>query len=75
MEENKAVNSADQIDQLNALRFKMQSEKHNLAREKRENCGKWNAWREGAPKEETYRKYGGASRKIEIGDIENMGRS
>ena len=37
---NKEVNRADQIDQLNAFRFKMQSPKRNLSREKRGNFGK-----------------------------------
>ena len=65
------MNSADQIDQLNALRFKIQSRKRNLSRVKREKIAEKETptTRKGIPKEETYNKYGEAARKMEIDAI------
>ena len=63
------VNSADQIDQLNDLRFEMQSAKFNLSRSNSEEIlgNGIPGMRKEIPQEETYYKYGDASRKVEIG--------
>ena len=74
VEEIQEADSAYQIDQLNALRFKMQSGKFNMPRSKREKISD-NAMmgmRENIPKEETYNKYGGAPRGVELEDIERQ---
>ena len=69
------VNSADQIDQLNAVRFDMQSRKFSLSRSngdeisENEMPGMPNV----IPTEETYNKYGDANRRVGIGDIAEHG--
>ena len=74
-EENKEVNSADRIDQLNALRFKMQSGNKNSPREKSGEISENEMPRMGKeiPKAETYNKYGDAAGGIGIGDIGKHG--
>ena len=76
-EEIQEVDSAEQIDQLNALRCKMQSGKFNLSRTKSDEISRngMPCMRKGMPKEETYDKYGEADRRVGIGDIENVGHS
>ena len=77
MGEIQEVNSAGQIDQLNALRFEMQSVKFNLSRANSEGIleNEMPGMRNGIPKAETYIKYGGASRGVGIEAIENMAHS
>ena len=71
------MNIADQIDQLNASRLKIQSGKFNLPRSNSGGVlGNEMPWaRKEIPKEEAYSKYAGASRKVEIDAIESMGLS
>ena len=71
MEEIQEVNSADQIDKLNALRSKLQSGKFNLSRP---NSGKISenempGMRKEMTGEETHNKYGGDAREVEIDAI------
>ena len=72
MREIQEANSADQIDQLNAFRRKMQSGKRNLSRggsgEILEN--EMPGMGDEIPKEETYNKYGGDARSNGIDAIE-----
>ena len=67
----KKVNSADQINQLNALRFKTQMESKNLAIETSGNISgnEMPGMMKQIAKEEMYNKYGDAARKVEIGAI------
>ena len=60
MKEISEVQSANQTDQLDALRFKMKSKNHNLARRKSEiiSENEMPRMRKAIPKEETYNKYG-----------------
>ena len=69
------VNSAEKIDQLEDLRFKMKSEKSNLSSSKSEKIleNEMPGTRNGIPQEETFSKYGGSARKVEIGAIEKHG--
>ena len=71
------MNSADRIDQLNALRFKMQSGNKNSPWGKKR--GNFENEMPGMVKEiqkaETYNKYGDAARKIEIDAIGKHGAS
>ena len=73
--ESKKLNSADQIGQLNDLRFKTKMGHKNLSGGKsvqfRKNEMPGMEW--GIPKEETYRKYGDAAREVEIGAVGKMG--
>ena len=69
------VNSADRIDQLNALRFQMHSVKFNLSRP---NSGEISEngmprTRQEIQKEETPNRYVGADRKVEIEAIGELG--
>ena len=63
------MNSADQIDQLNALRFKMQSQNKNLQREKSEKIlgNAIPGMSREIQKAETYSKYVGSEGKLKSG--------
>ena len=69
------VNSACQIDQLNDLRFEMQSAKFNLSRSKSEKISEneMPCMRKEIPKEETYDKYGTLLGELELSLLGNMG--
>ena len=69
------MHSADQIDQLNALRFEMQSGKFNLSRSNSEKISENEipGMRNEIPKEETRAKYGDAAMEVEIGAIGKRG--
>ena len=75
MEEIQEVNRTGQIDQLNSLRFKMQSGKFNLSRSSSEEIleNEMPVARKGIPKEETFNKYGGADGKVGIDAIGKHG--
>ena len=62
------VNNAGRIDQLNSMRFKMRSGKHNLYRRKSSDISENEVpcIRKEIPKGGTYNKYGEADRGIEI---------
>ena len=66
------VNSADQIDQLEALRFKMKSRNFNLPSPTSEKISEneTHGARKEISREDTFSKYGGAARKVEIEAIE-----
>ena len=66
---------SDQLDQLNSLRFEMQSAKFNLSRAKSEKISEneMPVTRKEIQKEETYNKYGDADREVEIGAIAKRG--
>ena len=76
--ESKNVNSADQIDQLNDLRFKTQMPQWQVStyqeRDKRGKLWKSKCPVRGVPKDETYKKCGAAAREVEIGAVGNKGR-
>ena len=67
------ANSANQTDQLDAMRFKMKSKNSNLPSSKIEEISEsdMQGTRKEIPKEETYNKYGDMARTIEIDEIEN----
>ena len=69
------MNSDGQIDQLEALRFKMKSRKPNLSSSESGEISEneMPGMRKGIPKEETFVKYGDAAREVEIDSIENAG--
>ena len=69
------MNSSGQIDQLNALRCKMQPGKFNLSRSESEEIleNEMPGIRKEIQKEETYNKYGGDASKVEIDAIEKHG--
>ena len=68
MWEIQEVNSADQIAQLNAFRFKMQSVKYNSSRAGIERIleREMHGMRKEIHKAETYNKYGGSDRGVGI---------
>ena len=69
------MGSSDQIGQLSALSFKMQSGNKNSPREKSGEIPENEMPYAGKqiPQEGTYNKYGGGARKIEIGAIKTWG--
>ena len=71
------MNSAGQIEQLNALRCKMRSVKFNWPRAKSEEISEneMPSIRMGIPKEETYNKYGAMIGKLNLWLLRNMGLS
>ena len=75
MEESEQVTSDDQIDQLNALRFKTQMGSKNLSREKSVKISENEIPCMGKeiPKEEPYNEYGDTAREVEIGSIGRHG--
>ena len=75
LEYDKKINSAGQSDQLNALRFKMQSGNKNSPREKggKISENEMPGMGEEIPKEETYNRDGGGARKSKSMILANMG--
>ena len=77
MGEIQEVNIAGQIDQLNALRFKMRSGKFNLSRTNSEQIleNGTPGMRKEIPKGETRKKYGAMIGQLELIRLGNMGPS
>ena len=77
LEEIQEVNSADRIDQLNDLRFKMQSGKCNLPRPNSDEISEneMPGMRKEIPKGETRKKYGAMIGQLELIRLGNMGPS